>query len=299
MKIFRVGGWGLGLFCILLSSAVAQAATPHPLDPLTSSEVKETLDILKKENLVGDKTMFPYLLLKEPPKSEVLAYQSGKPFSRRAFTVLYERDTGKTSEVIVDLRAHKVESNQVKQGVHPCVMISEFDAVPPIVKADPRFAEAMKRRGITNLDDVAVDTWAYGTPDSEHSQKVRLLRAVAYYKGKHKNFYAKPIEGFMAVVNMNERKVEKIVDSGLYPIPPEASDLDESTFGKPQQRPQASEDLSARRSRAIKSTATKFNGRTGAFITRCIRAKASYCITSVIMITDVGDRCFTALRFRT
>jgi primary-amine oxidase len=232
MNLIRRWGLLLALVCVFAGGAEA-ASSAYPLDPLNKKEVSMALAALKKSNLMQPTTMIPYLLLKEPAKAEVLAYEAGKPYSRKAQVILYDRDSGQTSEVIVDLNKNAIESNTVLAGAHPAVMLSEFDAVPPIVKADPRFAEAMKRRGITNLDDVAVDVWAYGSPDSEHSEKARLLRAVAYYKGKHKNFYARPIEGWMAVVNMNERKIEKIVDSEVLPIPPESADLDQSTFGKP------------------------------------------------------------------
>jgi primary-amine oxidase len=230
----------LGLFLAILGQNQAFAGTAHPLDPLNAAEVKETLAILKAEHLMGDAAhpvMFPYLMLKEPPKAEVLAYEAGalggKPYTREAAVVLYDREKSLTSEVTVDLRAHKVSERRELKKVQPAVMPSEFDAVPPIVKADPRFAEAMKRRGITNLDDVAVDIWAYGSPDSEHSETARLLRAIAYMKGKGKNFYSRPIEGFTAIVNMDERKIERVIDSEVYPVPPIMSDFDEKSLGPP------------------------------------------------------------------
>jgi primary-amine oxidase len=221
----------LGL--ILMNPAYAKAV--HPLDPLDAGEVKSTLEILKTNHLLGEKIMIPYLMLKEPKKAEVIAFAPGSPFTRQAEAILYDRESGRTWEVIVDLRGKKITSNTERPNAHPAVMLSEFDAVPPIVKADPRFKAAMERRGIKNLDDVAIDTWGYGSPDSEHSENARLLRALAYFKGKGKNFYAKPIEGFTAVVNMNTKQIEQVVDSEMFPIPPVSSDLDEKSLGK--QRP--------------------------------------------------------------
>ncbi len=109
---------------------------------------------------------------------------------------------------MIDLKAKKILSKKAVKSAKPSVMLSEFDAAPPIVKDDPRFKEAMKRRGITNLDEVAVDIWAYGSPDSDHSQNARLLRAITYFKAKGKNFYARPIDGLTFIVNMDEKKVE-------------------------------------------------------------------------------------------
>jgi primary-amine oxidase len=204
----------------------------HPLDPLRAREVAQALDILRKSGKVTPTTMFPYLLLKEPPKQEVLAWKEGEPFRREAFVEMYDRKANTTAEAIIDLRAGKISDYKDIPGVQPSVMLSEFDAVPPIVKADPRFAEAMHRRGITNLDDIAIDIWAYGTPDDDLSKTTRLLRAIAYFKGKNKNFYAKPIDGWTAVVNMETRKIERVIDTEVLPIPPQSADFDEASLIK-------------------------------------------------------------------
>src|SRR5438552_1543233 len=59
----------------------------------------------------------------------------------------------------------------------------------------------------------------------------RLLDAMNYFKGKGKNFYSRPIDGLTFIVNIDERRVEKVIDSAVYPIPPIMSDLDEKSLG--------------------------------------------------------------------
>lgn len=213
-------------------SSIAQKSSAHPLDPLTRSEITEAIQILKKANKVDENTMFPYLMLKEPSKREVLAWVSGKEYRREAFVELYNRKTAKLYEATVDLKKKVIAETHEVLGMQPSVMLSEFDAVPPIVKGDPRFVGAMKRRHIENLDDVAVDIWAYGSPNSEFSKTHRLMRAIAYFKGKGTNFYARPIDGFTAVVDINEKKIVDIVDTEVLPVPPEAADLDSESLLK-------------------------------------------------------------------
>jgi primary-amine oxidase len=212
-------------------SAQGAAQPSHPLDPLTPAEIKASVEILRKGYL-NSSTLLPYLVLKEPPKQEVLSFNGGANFRREALAVIYDRRSGKLVEATVDLKTRKVADTKVIEGMQPPVMLSEFDAVPPIVKADPRFKQAMLRRGIKNLDDVAVDVWAYGSPDTAQSKTARLLRAIAYFKGKDKNFYARPIDGFTAIVNMNERKVEKVIDTAVYPVPPESADFDDASLAR-------------------------------------------------------------------
>lgn len=215
-----------------LASKKSEKPASHPLDPLNEGEISQAIAILKEKGKVTESTLFPYVLLKEPPKKEVLAFKPGQSFRREVFAELYDRKTGKLTEATVDLKKMAITESHEIAGVQPSVMLSEFEAAPPIVKADEKFKQAMVRRGITNLDDIAVDIWAYGSPDSAQSKSVRLLRAIAYYKGKGKNFYARPIEGVTAIVNMTERRVEQVIDTSVFPVPPESADLDDASLAK-------------------------------------------------------------------
>lgn len=219
--------------------ASAGPVVTHPLDPLTEPEIRQTLGILQKEGKIGASTLIPYLMLKEPPKAEVLTFESGRKFRREAFAEIYDKKSGRLFEATVDLRASKLASFEEIPGQQPSVMLSEFDAVPPIVRADPRFAQAMKSRGL-NPADVVIDTWAFGSPDKEHSGSTRFLRAVAYYKGDAENFYARPIEGFTAIVNMTDRKVDQVIDSlesNPLPVPKQKSEFDNVASSRPPRRP--------------------------------------------------------------
>ncbi len=204
----------LPLLLVSLSGLSAPAAA-HPLDPLSPDEIERAVGALKAEGRLGPSTLFPLLALKEPPKAAVLA-SSAPP--REAFAVLYDRASNRTFEATVDVAAAKVSSWTERPGAQPAVLLSEFDEAPGLVKADARWLKAIERRGL-KPEDVAVDIWAYGAPDSALSRGARLLRAVSYLKGGAKNFYASPIEGLTAIVNMNARKVEAVIDGGSVPVP--------------------------------------------------------------------------------
>ena len=53
---------------------------------------------------------FPSIVLKEPPKDEVLADQAGAPFRGEAFAIFYDRATNKTFEAVTELRIAKLSS---------------------------------------------------------------------------------------------------------------------------------------------------------------------------------------------
>jgi primary-amine oxidase len=215
---------------LLFSSSIAFAKPMHPLDPLEAGEYAAVVSTLKDAGKLGPATLFPTITLNEPPKAEVLAWKEGAPFRREAFAVVFDREKNKTYEAVVDLKTKKVAEWKEKPGVHPPVMLSEFETLPPIVKADARWQEAMKKRGITNFDEVIVDIWAYGTPDSEKAETTRMMRAITYYKGKGKNFYARPIDGLTVLVNVNEKKVEQVTDTETLPVPPDAFEYDSKSL---------------------------------------------------------------------
>src|SRR4051812_6216640 len=57
----------------------------HPLDPLDSNEIKSVKKILLDAGKIDTTYMFFLVNLQEPPKTEILAFQAGKPFRREAF----------------------------------------------------------------------------------------------------------------------------------------------------------------------------------------------------------------------
>jgi len=85
----------------------------------------------------------------------------------------------------------------------------------------------MRKRGLTNMAEIQLDPWAPGLLDPKtEPPSTRWVRALAYVKGTQKNPYARPIEGVVALVNLNEMRVERVLDLGVYPIPPQTADLD-------------------------------------------------------------------------
>lgn len=214
------------LLLVLLARAQVLAA-PHPFDPLDEAELAKAVEVLDRAGKLGGGVLFPVLALQEPRKADVL---SGKAVPREAFAVLYDRRKNRTYEAVVDLSAGRVASFKYVPGAQPPVMLSEFEELPKVVQEDRRWRAALRKRGL-EPEDVAVDVWAYGTPDSELSQKARLVRALAYFKGKGKNFYARPIEGLSAIVDAGARRVERVLDTAVVPVPPESSELDRASLG--------------------------------------------------------------------
>jgi Cu2+-containing amine oxidase len=110
--------------------------------PLTAGEIDAAVAILKTAGKLPEGAFFPILVLREPPKTEVLAWKPGSSLWREAFAVVMDRPAGRTYEAVVDLASSRVLSWTPVPGVQDAVIEEEFDSVPQIVRKDPRWQAA-------------------------------------------------------------------------------------------------------------------------------------------------------------
>jgi primary-amine oxidase len=226
----------IALFVFALSAInVIQAQAAHPLDSLDADEIKTAVKLLQAAPNFPKNALFSTVQLHEPPKAEVLNFKPGATFRREAFAIVLDRERNKTFEAIADLRARKIVSWREIPGVQPLIFEGEYEVLERLVKADSRWQEAMRKRGITNFEEVAVDGWAVGQVDPKFSG--RLMRGLSYFKGDAANYYGRPIEGVTAIVNMNERKVVDVTDTGVVPISKTSQDFDEKSIGRLREKP--------------------------------------------------------------
>ncbi len=207
------------------------AQVRHPLDSLTAAEIKTAARVLSARPGFPAGALFSTIALKEPAKSEVLAFKSGSPLNRQAFSVILDRTNNRTFEATVDLKTERVVDWHEAKGMQPLVMDAEYKILPNIVKADPRWQAAMRKRGITDFEQVQIDGWAVGQIRPEFRGQ-RLLRALSYLKGDSINFYGRPIEGVVVLVNINTEKVLEVLDTGVVPVAAASQELDEKSTGR-------------------------------------------------------------------
>jgi primary-amine oxidase len=188
--------------CLLFTAASAQT---YPLDPLTATEMQKVVQILKDNHLVTGSDYFNIINLKEPPKKEVLAYNPGDPFRREAYTSFYDYAKPGMTEAVVDLNAGKVISVKNIPNVIGMGLDADSLAAERIVRKDPAWAAALKKRGIA-IDSVVHRTIFPGdlgiAPLGHREQLV-----IPHRKGNKVD-----IEGLLAYVDFTTGKIIKIVD---------------------------------------------------------------------------------------
>ncbi|CAN1294255.1 Amine oxidase [copper-containing] zeta, peroxisomal, partial [Linum perenne] len=231
----------------------------HPLDPLSAAEISVAVATVRAAGAtpeVRDSMRFIEVVLQEPDKQVValadayffppfqpslLPRTKGGPIiptklpPRRARLVVYNKTSNETSVWIVELsEVHaatrgghhrgKVVSSEVIPDVQPPMDAAEYADCEAAVKDYPPFVEAMKKRGIEDMELVMVDAWCVGYHSESDAPSKRLAKPLIFCRTESdcpmENGYARPVEGIFILVNMQNMKVIEFEDRKLVPLPP-------------------------------------------------------------------------------
>ena len=193
----------------------------HPLDSLTAEEIRNAAEVVKASTYYTDNMRFTEIRLADPDKGSVWDWYFGgsHDFERHAeFTVL---DGRKVIEGTIDLASGDILRWEHIEGAHGMVTFDDFMAVQEIIAESEAYKEALRKRGIDDIDNVVATplTVGYfqGEDGLEHDS--RLLKVVSYLDVGDGNYWAHPIENLVAVVDLEESSILKIEDEGVVPIP--------------------------------------------------------------------------------
>jgi len=195
----------------------------HLLDPLTEDEINQTTAILRAAGRITPQMRLMAYSLHEPPKEVVLAFQVGQPVVREVAVVIRDHERRLTIEALVSLNEEKIRSWQERDDVQPALTYPEVFAAQQAILGDPSFEEALKRRGITDLASVVLYPWTSGYRSADDAAQLgRFIRmAAAQVHGAEDNYYAHPIEGVIATVELDRMSVQ-IEDFAIVPVPAHA-----------------------------------------------------------------------------
>jgi primary-amine oxidase len=199
----------------LICSTQAQA---HPLDPLSADEIEIAVTVLRDAGDTDADTRFAQIGLDEPDKAAVLSWQPGQPFNRKAFVVA-RRDRA-TYKAVIDLGARKVERWDPVPGMQPAISLEELSAAQTITLRDPGWQAAMQKRGFSEFsrDKVFCAPMPVGPAAEPTEAGRRLLRVSCFDAAGTTNLWSRPIEGLQALVDLDEKKVIRLFDTGAVPV---------------------------------------------------------------------------------
>jgi primary-amine oxidase len=197
------------------------SVTDHPLAPLTLEEVQKAVRVVREERDLGPKHRFAGLTLNEPPKEDVLAFKGGDSFEREAFAVILDGNDGSTYEAVISLTRGAVTSWTHVPDIQPPIVLEEFDECEAACKESPEFQEALRKRGVEDMDSVLVDPWSAGSYGDEEGRRLSRALTWVYIEGDH-NAYAHPVDNLVTIVDLNKMEVVRVDDHGVVPIPQES-----------------------------------------------------------------------------
>ncbi|WP_047626277.1 primary-amine oxidase [Enterobacter sp. ZOR0014] len=196
--------------------------SPHPLNALTADEIKQAVEIVKASADFKPNTRFTQIALAEPEKAKVWDYVlngTAVDTPRQAkIVMLYGKHV---IESLVDLKDKKILRWEPVKDAHGMVLLDDFTAVQQIINDSTEFAEVLKKHGITDPKKVITTPLTVGYFDGKDGlkQEDRLLKVVSYLDVGDGNYWAHPIENLVAVVDLEQKKIQKIEEGAVIPVP--------------------------------------------------------------------------------
>jgi primary-amine oxidase len=195
----------------------------HPLDPLSPGEIRAAVAILRRERGLDDRWRFATIELREPAKA---ALGGDVPPPREAALLLWNRDDGQAYKAVVSLTDDVVAAWEHRPGEQPNMTIDEFHEVNATLRDDPRLVAALAKRGVTDIDSVLLDVWAYGASlvPSEYGGRRIGWCDVWVREQPGSNPYANPIAGLHPIVDLNAMELLDVDDTGVVARAPTMGD---------------------------------------------------------------------------
>ncbi|KAJ0441209.1 putative primary-amine oxidase [Helianthus annuus] len=205
---------------------LTRAQTSHPLDPLSAAEIKVAVATVRAAGAtpeVRDGMRFVEVVLLEPEKN-VVALADAYFFPPFQPSLLPRSKGGVHAATRGGHHRGKVISSRVVLDVQPPMDAVEYAECEAVVKDYPPFREAMKKRGIDDMDLVMVDAWCVGYHSKADAPSRRLAKPLIFCRTESdspmENGYARPVEGIRVLVDMQNMVVLEFEDHKLVPLPP-------------------------------------------------------------------------------
>jgi primary-amine oxidase len=201
-------------------TTLAATGTAHPLDPLSAEEISAATAIIRATGDVPGTARFVSVERKEPSKRALADFTPGQPIERIAFMVIRDIENAKTLEATVSVTEGTVISLEHIPGVQPGLLFEDFLAVEELVRTDPRWQEAMHKRGVTDFDHVMIEPWPAAYLGEDDDPARRLNRPLTYVRyTEDENAYAHPVDNLTVLVDLDQLVVLEVTDHGVVPLP--------------------------------------------------------------------------------
>ena len=197
--------------------AESPAPPVHPLAPLTADEIVRTSAVLREADQLASSVRVVIVETAEPEKARVEEQMASGSVQRVARAVLYDWESGRTTETRVDLGAGSVLSTAEVATGDPPLRHVVLSRATEIAAADARVLQALRRRGITDASRV---TFLGGLREGEPLERrggSRFVNVTPYAWDAVGELASIP--GMYVRVNLTRGVVEDVQALGGAPLP--------------------------------------------------------------------------------
>ena len=217
---------------------VSSDQVSHPLSPLSPSEIAAAVAIVRASDLFDETTRFETIELYEPDKAAVRTFRTGDPIRRAARVNIFAADRIGVTRLTVSLDNAAIISREHLPDQRPMIQLEQFMVIEDIIRADPAFIAGCAKRGITDMSKVCIDPWSAGNFDVPGEEGRHLCHVFAWLRlRENENFYAHPIEGLNALIDLTTSEVIRVDDYGVVSVPMESSDYETALLGSDRAAP--------------------------------------------------------------
>ena len=197
--------------------------TIHPLEALSASEISTAVKLFR-EHHSDEQAFFSSIGIKEPNKQDVL--QENQISRVVTLTGVDQQADGGFVSVIDVTKKKVLTTTRLSNDAQVAYNYADFGVAIMLTKSNTQWLEAVSARGIDVSTEEAlaliqIDPWPAGGYAHDSIPKGhRALRCISFVrKDAADNGYARPIHGLIAHVDVTDRTVTHIEDSGVVPMP--------------------------------------------------------------------------------
>ncbi|HEX6971569.1 MAG TPA: hypothetical protein VF234_05070 [Limnochordia bacterium] len=161
----------------LTPAAIVQA---DPLDPLTGAEIAMVREVLQRAGRLSPELRFATLALREPPKDAVRQQRISGSVGRTAEAVLFDWASSTPIRAHIDLRRQRIIRWDTLRSREPSMRGLIRRRLEEIVRRDPRWTEALRRRGIPDSSQVSLFPQLAESSPLPWRGSSRVVRGVGY-----------------------------------------------------------------------------------------------------------------------
>jgi primary-amine oxidase len=192
----------------------------HPLDPLSSQELRDVVEHARNVWKLDHRHLFAMVQLHEPSKEVINNWKNSDQVERAAKLTLWNSATSTVIEAVITVEGKEISFTEIPGAKAP-ILSTESEKAIKAAKADKRIIAALKDRGIENLDQVHMETWPIGAQIPKDLDDGRRLIWTPMWQRptEFANLYAHPINGLHAIVDLDSGEVVFVENTEIIPIP--------------------------------------------------------------------------------